>query len=130
MCALALCSGVVLAKLTPAELVKKQCRSVHLGYSFIEDFRRNYESAKIQRVAKFQNGWVLGVDGTWSRMSKARFTGDVTPSTNIDAGAEGDGFFLMTGGETTMKTTKLWSWMENKSAKSTMPETVAGLVGK
>ncbi len=28
------------------------------GYSFIEDFRRNYESARIQRVAQFQNGWV------------------------------------------------------------------------
>ena len=84
-------------------------------YSFIEDFRRNYESAGIVRTAAFQNGWVLDAADKWLPMDKARFTGDVTPSTNVNAGPVTDGFFLQTGGDTEPKTTKLWEKMTRQS---------------
>jgi hypothetical protein len=96
-------------------------------YSFIEDFRRNYESAGIAREAVFQNGWVLGLDGKWLAMEKARFTGDVTPSTNIDAGAVPGGFFLKTGGDTAPKTTKLWETM-TRTATSNRPDGLENLL--
>lgn len=90
-------------------------------YSFIEDFRRNFESAKISRVCEFQNPWVM-VNDTWVPIRKAKFTGDVTPSTNIDAGPSGKrGFFLATGGDTEMKTTKLWSMMELPETEQSKP---------
>jgi hypothetical protein len=98
------------------------------GYSFVEDFRRNYKSAKLRRRATYENGWAQGDDGEWSRLAKARFTADPTPSENVDAGPVGDGFFLSTGGDTEMKTTKLWEWMENPDAASRMPDTVEALM--
>ncbi len=76
-------------------------------YSFIEDFRRNYESAGIARESIFQNGWTLTTDDKWQAIENARFTADVTPSTNIDGGPVPGGFFLKTGGATEPKTTKL-----------------------
>ncbi|QQL45926.1 DUF3472 domain-containing protein [Sulfuriroseicoccus oceanibius] len=97
-------------------------------YSFIEDFRRNYESAKISRTANFTNGWVKSTDGKWVPMVEARFTGDSTPSTNIDAGPIEDGFFLATGGDTEPKTTKLWDVMKRNAPKAEAPE-LNGLPG-
>lgn len=85
-------------------------------YSFIEDFRRNYESAGISRIATFQNGWTLDLADKWQPMGKARFTADVTPSTNIDAGPVPGGFFLKTGGETQPETTKLREQMTRVAA--------------
>lgn len=99
------------------------------GYGFVEDFRRNYESAKIVRRARFQNTWALGLDGKWVALTRARFTGDRNPATNVDAGKEGDGFFLQTGGDTEMKTTKLWSWMQGDARKGRMPGGVKKLLG-
>lgn len=97
-------------------------------YSFIEDFRRNYKSAKISRTANFTNGWVKTVDGKWLPMTAARFTGDNTPSTNVDAGPIEDGFFLATGGDTEPKTTKLWKGMKRDAPKAAKPE-LKGLPG-
>lgn len=85
-------------------------------YSFIEDFRRNYKSAKISRRAKFTNGWSSADGKSWKPMLTARFTGDVTPSENVDAGPINNGFFLQTGGETTQKTTKLWATMQTPAS--------------
>ena len=79
--------------------------------SFVEDFRRDYESAKIIHRASYGNGWILDLEGKWQPMTRARFTGDVTPSTNIDAGPIPNGFFLQTGGATENKTIKLWETM-------------------
>ena len=69
-------------------------------YSFVEDFRRNRVSATQARVAHFGNGWVKGADGRWVALTRARFTADSNPATNIDAAADGDRFLLGTGGET------------------------------
>ena len=84
-------------------------------YSFIEDFRRDHESAKIVHRASFDNGWVLDLDGKWQPMLSAKFTGDDTPSINIDAGPIPGGFFLKTGGDTENKTTKLWQQMTREA---------------
>jgi beta-glucanase (GH16 family) len=73
-------------------------------YSFVEDFRRNGESAKQSRRATYGNGWVQTADGKWLPLTEATFTGDNTPTMNIDAGAENNRFFLQTGGDTMNKT--------------------------
>ena len=70
------------------------------SYAFIEDFQRDYKSAKIQRRAAYGPAWMQTPQGQWQAFEAARFTGDVTPSTNINAGLEGSRFFLVTGGET------------------------------
>lgn len=98
------------------------------GYSFIEDFRRNYESAQISRRAVFQNAWSLGKNDKWTRLTTAKFTGDTTPSKNVDAGPEGAGFFLQTGGETENKTTPLWKEMTNTASTMKLPEGVVDLL--
>jgi hypothetical protein len=69
-------------------------------YSFIEDFRRDGDSATHQRRAHFSEGWVKAKDGKWSALTRARFTADDNPATNIDAAAEGSAFVLSTGGDT------------------------------
>ncbi|MFD2157769.1 DUF3472 domain-containing protein [Rubritalea tangerina] len=88
-------------------------------YSFVEDFRRNYESAKISRRAQYLNAYASADGKTWKPMTNARFTADNTPSENVDAGPVKQGFFLQTGGETTQTTTKLWQGMET----NTVPQT-------
>jgi hypothetical protein len=69
-------------------------------YSFVEDFRRNRASAAQARRAHFGNGWVKSADGRWTALTRARFTADSNPATNIDAAADGDRFLLATGGDT------------------------------
>ncbi len=76
-------------------------------YSFVEDFKRDRKSTKFARRAHFGNGWVKTADGQWVALTRARFTADGNPATNIDAGAEGERFFLATGGETKNVGTKL-----------------------
>lgn len=98
------------------------------GYGFVEDFRRNYKSAKIIRRARFQNTWAKSPEGKWLPLTKARFTGDRNPATNVDAGKEGDGFFLQTGGETEMKTSKLWSWMQGDTRTGKLPTSIKPLL--
>lgn len=85
-------------------------------YSFVEDFRRNHESAKIIRKASYTNAWASADAKAWRPMPKARFTGDSTPSENVDAGQINHGFFLQTGGTTTQTTSKLWSTIETTPA--------------
>jgi hypothetical protein len=82
-------------------------KPMHGYYSFIEDFRRNRVSAAKVRRARFGSGWVKKPDGQWVALTRARFTGDNNPATNIDAGTEGASFFLATGGDTTNTHTKL-----------------------
>jgi len=78
-------------------------------YSFVEDFRRNKVSATKVRQAEFGNAWVRTPKGDWKPVTQARFTADSNPVTNIDAGlnVSKDRFYLVTGGETENKTTKL-----------------------
>lgn len=78
-------------------------------YSFIEDFRRNRVSATEVRKARFGNGWVQKADHQWLALTRATFTGDANPATNIDAGTDGASFFLATGGSTRNDHAKLGS---------------------
>lgn len=87
-------------------------------YSFIEDFRRNKVSATEAREAFFSNGWVKVQSGDWTPLLKARFTGDSNPVMNINAKADGDRFYLGTGGE--IKN-------ENAKLKETITRTPTGL---
>ncbi|MFD0894509.1 DUF3472 domain-containing protein [Luteolibacter ambystomatis] len=98
-------------------------------YSFIEDFRRNFESAKVVHKAEYSNGWVLTTDNKWQPLLEARFTADATSVTNVDAGPVQDGFFLQTGGDTENKTGRLWQTL-TREAKSERPVDVDELLGK
>ena len=76
-------------------------------YSFIEDFRRNKVSTTKTRRARFGNGWLKPAEGEWQPLTKARFTADANPVTNIDAGIDSNRFFLATGGDIENKTVPL-----------------------
>lgn len=86
-----------------------------LGFiaSFVEDFRRNYESAKVSREAEFYDVAVKPAGSAeWTKVTQAAFTADDTPSTNIDAGRRGEGtFFLKTGGDTVNGHAPLCTWI-------------------
>ncbi|HTN76229.1 MAG TPA: DUF3472 domain-containing protein, partial [Pirellulaceae bacterium] len=83
-------------------------------YSFVEDFRRNGESAKLTRQARFGNGWVFTDAAKWQPLLNARFTGDSNPAVNINAGPIDDRFFLATGGAITNTGTPLNKTMDCK----------------
>jgi len=90
-------------------------------YSFVEDFRRNRISATKVRKAYFGNGWVKTKAGRWAALTRARFTADSNPVTNINAGVEDGRFFLATGGETRNTGAKLWSWIKRPSTGASLP---------
>lgn len=90
-------------------------------YAFVEDFRRNRESAKIARLATYGNGWVLGMDDQWHALAKSQFTADSNPVLNINAGTRDGRFFLATGGETKNDDTPLGKLMELTEAAAQKP---------
>ncbi len=93
-------------------------------YSFIEDFRRDGQSAKEIRRASFGNGWALDAAGAWHSLAKVRFTASSASweaKDTIDAGLVGDRFYLQTGGET-KRTTLLASWLERSAEQLKPPE--------
>ena len=98
------------------------------GYAFVEDFKRDYKSAKITRRALYQNTWAKLPGGKWTALTQAKFSGDRNPSLTIDAGKEGDGFFLQTGGDTTMKTNKVWDMMQGNPRTGKVPDGVEKLL--
>lgn len=81
-------------------------------YSFVEDFHRDGDSARQARRAQFGNGWVRDKDENWLPLTRARFTGDSNPATNIDAGTDGAMYYLATGGETKNRGVELGATME------------------
>ncbi|HEV3437445.1 MAG TPA: DUF3472 domain-containing protein [Gemmata sp.] len=92
-------------------------------YSFVEDFKRDKVSTTKVRTARYGNAWVKSVKGDWLAVTKARFTADKNPVTNINAGIKDGRFFLTTGGETKNADTKLNESMELPSEiKRTVPE--------
>ena len=100
-------------KLATISTMNRKGKAAQIGgiYSFVEDFRRNYDSAKRVRRAEFSDMEVRTPAG-WQPVERAMFTADPTPSKNIDAGrVKGNprAFFLSTGGSTTNATTKLWA---------------------
>ena len=90
-------------------------------YSFVEDFRRNKISTTKTRKAHFGNGWVKAEGGDWTAITKSRFTADANPVTNIDAGVDDAGFYLITGGDTQNTTTKLKELIELKNGSAKPP---------
>jgi len=98
-------------------------------YSFIEDFRRNYDSAKVVHKADYSNGWILTTEGNWQPLTEAKFTADLSPPVNVDAGAVPGGFFLQTGGDTENKTTKLWQSL-TREVKGERPADLDELLAK
>lgn len=79
-------------------------------YSFVEDFARNYTSAKLSRRAEFSHiAYRKSVPSEWRPITRAMFSADMTPSNTIDAGrTETGSFFLQTGGNTVNAHTRLW----------------------
>jgi hypothetical protein len=92
-------------------------------YSFIEDFKRDRVSATQARSAHFGNGWIQTHDGEWKALTRARFTADRNPVTNVNAAVAGERFLLATGGDTTNKDVKLREMMElSPRGKRTPPK--------
>ena len=72
-------------------------------YSFVEDFRRDVNSASEIRRAQFGNGWVRDLDGQWQPLLKGKFTASGAAweaKDTIDAAVNRGQFYLQTGGET------------------------------
>ena len=90
-------------------------------YSFIEDFKRDKVSATKARAARFGNAWLKPVKGEWAPVTKARFTADSNPATNINAGEKDGRFFLATGGDTENAGVKLKEAIALPEAKRTAP---------
>ena len=86
-------------------------------YSFVEDFRRNRESTKKIRKAMFGQIWFRNLKGTWNRIQSAKFTADSNPVLNIDAGQQGEWFYLATGGTTENRGWKLRSLNQLKGIR-------------
>ena len=87
-----------------------ELRGIGNVYSFVEDFWRNGDSAKVSRSAEF-HGIKTRAKGSdrWVESHGARFTADATETNNIDAGPTADGgCFLKTGGDTKNEHVKLW----------------------
>lgn len=97
-------------------------------YSFVEDFRRNNISATQARSAQFGNGWVRDAEGAWQPITRARFTADGNPATNINAGLKGDLFFIATGGETKNSDTKLKDSIDLPAGERKPPADVVELL--
>jgi hypothetical protein len=92
-------------------------------YSFIEDFRRDTKSATEVRRAKYSNQWIQTLDGKWQPVTKAKFTASGASweaKDTINAGLDGNDFFLQTGGDTVQQT-KLADIIERPNAGITPP---------
>lgn len=83
-------------------------KELSLSVGFVEDFMRNFESAKKIRGAFFGPSFAYK-DGKWYPNTSVRFTGDTTPSTNVMAAIQPNGSVLIqTGGDTKMTDFKLF----------------------
>lgn len=93
-------------------------------YSFVEDFRRDTQSAHEARRARFGNGWVRTTNGAWEPLTKARFTASSATweaQETINAGIDGAWYFLATGGRTHL-ITPLMTLIERKALAGKPPE--------
>ena len=101
-------------------------------YAFVEDFRRNRESATMTRTAVYPNGWVRLTDGNWQPIAKARFTGDSNPVMNINAGLKNEQFYLSTGGHITNSDVPLRQLITRKldTNSSAIPEDAEPLISQ
>lgn len=96
-------------------------------YSFIEDFKRDRVSATLARRAEFSNAWLKTTAGRSMPLTRARFTADSNPVTNIDAFAKDGRFTLITGGGTKNEHAKLREVMELQADPATVAPEAMGL---
>lgn len=82
-------------------------------HSFVEDFRRNFDSFNIARRASFPNTATY-TKGTWTFPLNGRFTKDGNPHLNINGGISDKVFFLETGGQTKNIDTKVYGSCKKK----------------
>lgn len=78
----------------------KYLRTYH---SFVEDFRRDFQSPREVRRATFANNWWHERNGAWLVVKRAMFTASNyqgESKENIDAGSLETAFYLSTGGDT------------------------------
>ena len=81
-------------------------------FSFVEDFRRNGESARQVRRASFRNFFSRPAGGEWKAIEDGRFTGDGNKLETVDAEVVENGFALATGGDTTNSHVRIFSPMK------------------
>lgn len=92
-------------------------------YSFVEDFRRDGQSAEQIRRARFGNGWLKTTNGDWVALRRARFTADGNTQLHINAGPTGNSFYLQNGGAT-INTTPLGTIMERPVEGLNLPDSL------
>lgn len=90
-------------------------------YSFVEDFKRDRKSTTMTRRALFGNVRLISDASDETAITKARFTADANPATNIDAGTQNGMFYLSTGGGTPNEAQKLKSIIELMPRKEEAP---------
>jgi hypothetical protein len=91
-------------------------------YSFVEDFKRDTNSATQTRRAAFGNGWIHATD--FKPLLTARFTASGSQweaKDTIDAGLAEGNFYLQTGGDT-KTTTPLNAKIERPATEAKPPE--------
>jgi hypothetical protein len=92
-------------------------------YSFVEDFKRDTNSATQTRRAAFGNAWIHTTD--WKPLTNARFTASSSQweaKETVDAGVADGHFYIQTGGQT--KTlTPLNSKIDRPAAADAKPPT-------
>ena len=106
---------VVMATINPSGTL----RGCH---SFVEDFRRDFDSFNQIRRAQYSNMWAYAADNQWHASSRAYFTVDGNPNRNIDAGAVPGGFFMVSGAGTKNQTVKVWSAAVLEKPNATPPK--------
>ncbi len=109
-------------------------RELSFAASFVEDFRRNYESAKKPRSASYGPLFAYSKEGKWVESRSGTFTADPTPSNAVraDINAAHNGISITTGGDTQANPDfPLWkkkSLPENMKRTSPPDEAVLKLV--
>lgn len=96
-------------------------------YSFVEDFRRDFKSARETRKARFGDGWVKTAGGDWVALARGRFTAsgaEWEARETIDAGLENGWLYLQTGGDT-RTTLPLRSTMERPVLAIPLPSDIS-----
>lgn len=73
-------------------------------HSFVEDFRRNYDSFGRHRSLKIDQAWARDLEGKWHYVTDCTFTRDSNPNTNITAFTQENSFNFGTGGKVKKET--------------------------